>query len=333
MDWVTADIGSELTVKLVNIEDMTQVKYLREQAKGTKHITFDPNGRFVAVSCTDGVVYLYTMDTEEPELVRKLDGAIRRLEPEDEATARVVWHPDGTAFASAEATRDIAVFSVGEWKKEMTFSGGHNGDITAMSWSPNGALLVTAAKDSQVLLWDSKTQKVLQRYNFPNVINVAWHPTTNSVSLTTSDGELFIYDGFLSREHQTLLEKPLQAAPIFPGALTEISNNAQRPLANRPKAPRAGSPDSLDDILGYDQDMEDFVDDDDGAGYTEFMKGQGKRTNDHLDNIDGHTDKRMLASFTSPKVHLPLQPGSTPWRGNRRYLCKCRESFAYRVLM
>ncbi|KAL2837894.1 hypothetical protein BJX68DRAFT_280115 [Aspergillus pseudodeflectus] len=325
MEWV-AVASDELTVKLVNIEDMTKVKYLREQAKGAKHISFDPNGRFVAVSCTDGVVYLYSMDTEEPELVRKLDGVIRRLEPEDEATARVVWHPDGTAFAAAEATRDIALFSVGEWKKEMTFSGGHNGDITAIAWSPNGALLVTAAKDGEVLLWDSKTQKVLRRYDFPNVINVDWHPTKNALSLTTSDGELFIYDGFVSKELQPFLQKPLQAAPIFPGALTEISDNARRPLANRPKEAqrreRLGSPDSLDDILGFDQDMDDFVDDDDGAGYTEgLINGHGKRTNEHLDEIDGHADKRMLTSFTRPKVHPPLQPGSTPWRGNRRYLC------------
>ncbi|KAL5338800.1 WD40-repeat-containing domain protein [Aspergillus crustosus] len=323
-EWV-AVASDELTVKLVNIDDMTKVKYLREQTKGAKHITFDPNGRFVAVSCTDGIVYLYSMDTEEPELERKLDGVIRRLEPEDEATARVVWHPDGTAFASAEATRDIAVYSVGEWKKEMTFSGGHTGDITALSWSPNGALLVTAAKDGQVLLWDSKTQKVLHRRDFPNVINLAWHPTKNALSLTTSDGELFIFDGFVARDHQALLQKPLQAAPIFPGALTEISDNARRPLAARPKEaqrrPRAGSIDSLDEILGLDQDMDDFIEDDDGAGYVEGLNGVGKRTNEHLDDIDGHLDKRMLTSFAKPKVHPPLQPGSTPWRGNRRYLC------------
>jgi chromosome transmission fidelity protein 4 len=35
----------------------------------------------------------------------------------------------------------------------------------------------------------------------------------------------------------------------------------------------------------------------------------------------------MLTSFTRPKVHPPLQPGSTPWRGNRRYLCKVSRLF------
>lgn len=300
------------------------MKYLREQAKGSKHVTFDPSGRYVAVSCTDGLLYVYSILAEEPELVQKLDGVVRRLEPEDEATSRIVWHPDGTAFASAEATRDVSIFSTTEWKKEKTFAGGHNGNITALAWSPNGALLATVGADGQILLWETKSQQVLQRYDFANVINIAWHLTNNSVSFTTSDGELFIYDDFVPREHQPLLQKPLQAAPIFPGALTEISENVRRPLANRPKdgmdfRARGRSPDSLDDILGSDDGMEDFVDDDDGAGYTDGVLG--KRTNDHLDHLEGHADKRFLSSHWQPKIHPPLQPGSTPWRGNRRYLC------------
>ncbi|PYI19809.1 chromosome segregation protein [Aspergillus japonicus CBS 114.51] len=324
-EWA-AVASDELTVKIVNIEDMTKVKYLREQSKGVKHVTFDPSGRYVTVSCTDGVLYIYSTLSDEPELVQKLDGVIRRLEPEVEATSRIVWHPDGTAFASAEATRDIAIFSTGEWKKEKVFAGGHNGQVTALGWSPNGALLATAGADGQILLWETKTQKVLQRYDFANVINLAWHPTKNSVSFTTSDGELFIYDDFVSKEHQPLLEKPLQAAPIFSGALTEISDNVRRPLANRPKETverrqRAGSLDSLDEILNGDVGMEDFVEDDDGAGYAEDINGFGKRAGSHMDVIDGHTDKRVLTAFAKPKIHPPLQPGSTPWRGNRRYLC------------
>ncbi|PYH42603.1 chromosome segregation protein [Aspergillus saccharolyticus JOP 1030-1] len=324
-EWA-AVASDELTVKIVNIEDMTRVKYLREQPKGVKHVTFDPSGRYVTVSCTDGILYVYSTLSDEPELVQKLDGVIRRLEPEAEATSRIVWHPDGTAFASAEATRDVAIFSTAEWKKEKLFAGGHNGQITALAWSPNGALLVTAGADGQIVLWETKTQKILQRYDFANVINLAWHPTKNSVSFTTSDGELFIYDDFVSKDHQPLLEKPLQAAPIFSGPLTEISDNVRRPLANRPKETverrqRAGSLDSLDDILNGDIGMDDFVEDDDGAGYAEDLRGLGKRAGSHMDEIDGHADKRVLTAFAKPKIHPSLQSGSTPWRGNRRYLC------------
>ncbi|KAJ5189761.1 Dihydroxy-acid/6-phosphogluconate dehydratase [Penicillium cf. griseofulvum] len=326
-EWI-AVASDELTVKIVKVDDMTQVKYLREQSKGTKHVTFDPSGRYATVSGTDGILYIYSMHEEEPELVRKLDGVIRRLEPDAEATSRAVWHPDGTAFASADATRDISIYSTSEWKKEKAFAGGHTGDITALSWAPNGSLLASAAADGYIVLWEAKTQKILQRYDFGNVVNLSWHPTKNSLSFTTSDGELFIYDNFVPKDHESLLHKPLQAAPILPGPLGEISNNVGRTtLADRSKeaiqrAARRGTPDSLDDILGGDDQMMDFVEDDDGAGYAdEELNLYGKRPNDHLDDVGGTSNKRLYSGFEKPRAHPPLQPGSTPWAGSRRYLC------------
>ncbi|CAG7931777.1 unnamed protein product [Penicillium olsonii] len=324
-EWV-AVASDELTVKMVKVEDMTQVKYLREQSKGTKHVSFDPSSRYATVSGTDGILYIYSLEEEEPQMVRKLDGAIRRLEADSEATSKAVWHPDGTAFAAAEATRDIAIYSTSGWKKEKTFAGGHTGDITVMSWAPNGSLLASAGADGYIVLWEAKTQKILQRFDFGNVINLAWHPSKNSVSFTTSDGELFIYDNFVPKDHEAQLQKPLQAAPILPEPLGEISNNVGRTtLADRSKeaiqrAARRGSPDSLDDILGGDDDMMDFVDDDDGAGYADDqINAFGKRPNGHLDDI-GADVKRMHSSLPL-KAHPPIQPGSTPWAGSRRYLC------------
>lgn len=320
--------NSELTVKIVKVDDMTQVKYLREQSKGTKHVTFDPIGRYATVSGTDGILYVYSMHEEEPELVRKLDGVIRRLEPDAEATSRAVWHPDGTAFACAEATRDISIYSTSEWKKEKTFAGGHTGDITALSWAPNGSLLASAAADGYIVLWESKTQKILQRYDFGNVMNLSWHPSKNSLSFTTSDGELFIYDNFVPKDHESLLQKPLQAAPILPGPLGEISTNVARTtLTERSKeairrAARRGTPDSLDDILGGDEDMVDFIEDDDGAGYPDDeLNLYGKRPNGYPDDLGGSNNKRLYTGSEEPKAHPPFQPGSTPWAGSRRYLC------------
>lgn len=306
---------------------MTNVKYLREQTKGSKHVTFDPSDRFVAVSCTDGVLYIYSLVEDEPELVRKLDGVIRRLEPEDEATSRAVWHPDGTAFAAAQASRDVAIFSTSDWNKQKSFQSGHLGDITALNWSPNGAMLATAAADGTILLWETGSQTIIRRYEFANVINLAWHPTNNLLSFTTSDGELFIHENFVPRQYKDLLEKPLQSAPVHSSALAEKSANIQKPITtSRPKPVstdrrRDDSPDSLDDILGPMDEDDDFVEDDDGAGYAEGLNAYGKRTNGHLDDPDEPGRKRF-APFWQPDTHEPFQPGSTPWRGNRRYLCK-----------
>ncbi|KKZ64599.1 chromosome transmission fidelity protein 4 [[Emmonsia] crescens] len=333
-DWV-AVASDELVVKIVNIHDMTIVKYLREQSKGVKHVNFDPSGRFIAVSCSDGIIYIYSVDGPQPELVKKIDGIIGRLETDHEATSRAVWHPDARAFAAVEPTRDIAIISMSDWTKQNVFPAGHNADITALAWSPNGALLASAGADRQILLWETKTQKILRRYDVPNVINLAWHPVDNTLSFTTSDGELFIYEEFVPPEYRSLLDKPLESAPLLSGAPQEHRGIPSRPLTNGVRTalesrPRGGSPDSLDDILGPMDEDDGFIEDDDGAGYTEINQF-GKRTNATRDDVDGHDDKRHMGMFLQPKRHASFQPGSTPWRGDRRYLCLNLIGFVWTV--
>ena len=143
---------------------MTNVLFLREQPKPVKHVTFHPSGSYIAASCTDGIIYVYSMTKAIPELVKKVDGIIRSLETDVEASACAIWHPDGRALAAPTVTRDIQVLSRSDWEKQRSFSGGHMGDITALAWSPNGALLATAGSDRKILLWETKTQKIVARY-------------------------------------------------------------------------------------------------------------------------------------------------------------------------
>ncbi len=162
------------------------------------------------------------------------------------------------------------------------------------------------------------------------MINVAWHPTRNIVSFVTSDGELYIYENFLQPEALALIQKPMQPSPFIRDPLAERSGNASKVITNGFKdtsdsrAKRRGTPDSLDDILGPELgDEDDFVSDDDGAGYLDGVNGHGKRSNGHLDPIDGFDSKRRsTVQSWQPRTHHSFQPGSTPWRGNRKYLCE-----------
>lgn len=125
--------GDELTVKIVSTTDNTVVRHAREHGKPTKHVSFDPKGTTLALSCTDGVIYIYSLTSEQPELIRKIDGILGSLEMESEASGRVVWHPDGRAFAVPTPTRDVQVVSKNDWEKQRVFANGHEGDITAMA--------------------------------------------------------------------------------------------------------------------------------------------------------------------------------------------------------
>jgi chromosome transmission fidelity protein 4 len=96
---------SELVVKVVNTQDMTKVLYLRDQTRPVKHVSFDRSGSVLAASCSDGVVYFYSLSSETPQLLKKVDGLVKSLETDAEASSKIVWHPDGRAFGASTATK------------------------------------------------------------------------------------------------------------------------------------------------------------------------------------------------------------------------------------
>ncbi|KAI1765836.1 WD40 repeat-like protein [Hypoxylon sp. FL1150] len=321
--------SDELTVKLVRTDDNTQIRHLNEHNKPTKHLAFDAKGTTATLSCSDGVVYVYSLTSEEPELINKIDGVIGALDTESEISSKIAWHPDGRAFAVPTPTRDIQVVSKNDWEKQRVFSNGHNGDVTALAWSPNGAILASAGKDKKILLWETKTQSIIARLDYANVIDISWHPKDNLVSFTNSDGEVYIHPDFVPEQFASLLKLGKQPAPFIHDPLSETSAIARRPLETKPPPVRqrrdsAGSYDSLMD--GALPEDADFVEDDDGAGYV--MNGNGKRVHDELDIYGEPVSKRP---HIEPEYHEAFQPGSTPWRGNRKYLCLNLIGFVWTV--
>ncbi|RMZ67049.1 Minichromosome loss 1 [Pyrenophora seminiperda CCB06] len=339
-DWIA--VGSdELSVNLVNTKDKS-MRTLRDQPRAVKHVSFDKTDNRLAVSCTDGHVYIYDLDGDQPEMVKKVEGMIKSMESDAESSSKVLWHPDGRAFATPTAMRQMQVMSTSDWERQRVFKTGHGADITAAAWSPNGALLATTSSDLTLCLWDTKTQKMLNKYEDvkATILAMAWHPTKNILSYTNNEGELFIHTDIVPEEHIPLLQQTTVSAPFFhepsesragaPAPAKLTSGNVQT-LPGRPRQ-RSGTPDSLEDILGpefqddeaqEDEEMNDFVIDDDGAGYAPAITAAKKRTNGHLANgIEPASKRRAYSSaLFRPQLHDPFQPGSTPWRGNRRLLC------------
>ena len=335
--WV-AVCSDEIDVKLVKRKDMEAIYILKDHGKPVKHLSWDPSGKILAASCTDGVIYLYAISTNGGgNLYRRIDGVIPRLETTDDATSRCVWHPDGRAFACVTATREIVVISYEDGMRQRSFSGAHLGEITSIAWSRNGALLASASADDQLVIWETKTQKVLKRFNYEKILNVAWqNGPENIFNWTNSWGEVYIiYDFLKDPDHVKLLKGPKVRAPFFHDPLDETTAvvNGRKPLVNG-QGRRAATPDSLDEMLRPDPNVGldfDWIDDDDGAGYTS-PNGNGKRTNGHLNEPNGHTSKRPpTSSQWQPQIHEPFQPGATPWRGNRKYLCLNLTGFVWTV--
>ncbi|RPB00040.1 WD40 repeat-like protein [Choiromyces venosus 120613-1] len=329
-DWV-AVASDETVVKVVNVEDNHKIMNLRSQSQSVKHVSFHPTGNYLAVSCVDGVIYIYSLSTEEPELVKKVDGIIKAMDAESEACSKVAWHPDGRAFAAQTPTRDIIVVDRAKWETHKTFASGHAGDITDFSWSPNGAFLASAGTDGKLVIWETEEQTIVAKYDYRHIVSLAWHPKHNVISFTTSRGELYTLPNAVPDDRAFRLKLTTRAAPLLndSGPSMVLENRSKPP----PSRQRAASVDSLDDILGgMDDGLEDFIIDDDGAGYVEPNRN-GKRSSEHLDTITTHGSKRPAYGMTmwSPEIHEPFQPGSTPWKGKRRYLCLNLIGFVWTV--
>jgi chromosome transmission fidelity protein 4 len=328
--------SDELTVKVVNTQDIKQLRHLNEHGRAARSVSLDPNGRIAALSCVDGIIYIYSLTADQPELIHKVDGVIGAGEADSEASVKAVWHPDGRAFAVATPTRDIQVISKNDWERQRAFTDGHSADITALAWSPNGVMLASACKGGKVLVWETSTQNVIQRYDYSNVIDLAWHPSKNILSFTTTEGEVYIYPDFLSDQFSPMLKLPVQPAPFIHDPLLEISanrraavaNGAKRDIPTRPRRDSLGSLDSyLQDENYADGDDDGFVVDDDGAGYTVGQK-RGYVGDDVLGGAEYSNKRRHLME---PQYHEAFQPGSTPWRGNRKYLCLNLVGFVWTV--
>ena len=329
--------SDEIEIKLVNRHDIEQITMLKEHPKPIKHLAYNPSGDLLAASCTDGKIYVYSLSSVQPSLYRTIDGVIQRLETNDAATSKCAWHPDSRAFACATATRDIVVVSVEDGAQQRSFKGGHMGEITSIAWSPNGALLASSSADDQLVIWETKTQKELVRFNYEKILDIAFqNGTENIFNWTNTWGEVYIiYDFLKDPEHLKLLKGSKVRAPFFHDPLDERTAvvNGRKPLVNG-QGRRAQTPDSLDEMLRPNPNIVneldfDWIEDDDGAGYT---NGNGKRTNGHLPELNGHVAKRpMPPTAWQPQIHEPFQPGATPWSGNRKYLCLNLTGFVWTV--
>ncbi|KAI5310469.1 hypothetical protein KEM55_006708, partial [Ascosphaera atra] len=315
-EWI-AVASVELLVRVVNVRDMTVIQYLREQTHPAKHVSFDPTGRYISVSCTDGSICMYSFIESEAKFAKRFDGMVRRLQPNSELTSRVCWHPNARAFAIVDITKEIVVISTSDWTQQKVFSGGHNGDITAIGWSPNGALFTSAGTDGQIVLWETATQSIVKRYLIPSVINFAWHPTDNFFAFVTSDGELFVYNGFVPAAKVSCLDTALVHVPLLTDTITPHDEHADTVSGRKA---HLGLSDPFDDILGsvgMGGDEDDFVGDE--VVGTHIQTRGRKRPGEG--DIRAETSRKRLGPFWESGRHRSFQSGSTPWRGDRRYLC------------
>ena len=78
---------------------------------------------------------------------------------------------------------------------------GHERDVTASAWSPDGNLVVTASADSTARIWDAHTgRELIQLLSHTGGVNTAaWSPDGRLVVTGGSDRTVRIWDAQTGR--------------------------------------------------------------------------------------------------------------------------------------
>src|SRR5262245_25084036 len=73
---------------------------------------------------------------------------------------------------------------------------GHNDNVDAVVWSPDGKRLASASLDNSVRIWDpvSGEETLVLRSNAGMFYDVSWNPDGAQLAAACSDGQIWIWD-------------------------------------------------------------------------------------------------------------------------------------------
>ncbi|MEN2498053.1 MAG: hypothetical protein MHMPM18_002378 [Marteilia pararefringens] len=122
-------------------------------------VNISPVGSFLAMSMSDGSIYVYDIKDESGEIAQITRQIIHKTQIIDFS-----WSPFGKLIASGsvDATIAISKFEANHIVKIHELSE-HSGPIKGIAWSHGGTYLATQSEDKSVIIWDAINWTILKK--------------------------------------------------------------------------------------------------------------------------------------------------------------------------
>ncbi|KAJ2032034.1 DNA polymerase alpha accessory factor Mcl1, partial [Coemansia sp. S3946] len=295
-------------IRVVSLLDMALLHTLVGHRGSVNSVAYSPDSTYLASSGCDGTVRIWDMREGDPACVQIMPKIAYVCEPGNSMEQyKVRWSPDGRMLAIPCADHSIKLVERNNWGVSALLAGRHTNTICHLAWSSNSKYLASASLDCQVVVWDVVARNaILSHANANSLCQAEWNPRGNMLAFSDCTGAMYIWDDVIPVEQGR--------APPFERVVADVGSLSKDKLMSDLFDDSATANRASEDGMDEDEDevdlldagdatadaMDDFVVDDDGAGYAERQAPR-------------------WTAVAASEVQC-FQPGSTPWVGSRRYL-------------
>ncbi|KAJ3386988.1 WD repeat and HMG-box DNA binding-domain containing protein 1 [Lobulomyces angularis] len=187
----------EGTIKIVNVEDITEIAELLGHRAAVNTVFFSPKDSNLASTDIEGNLRIW--ETASRTCVKKFEylSANTKLsklliKASSPNLCRISWNPTGKFLAASVINKEILIIEDENWS-EYARVGPHSEEVSLLRWSPNGVYLAASCMDGSLSIWQPTISTNVPLYQMKHssiITDMAWHPKENKFYFADSQGYL-----------------------------------------------------------------------------------------------------------------------------------------------
>jgi WD40 repeat protein len=176
--------GSDSTLRFVNVPDGKTLAHFAAHAGAVTGVAYSPGSGAVYTTGQDGTLKFWTLP---PVASRGLAA------PLTESVSALALSPDGTQIV-AGAGKGVRVAALANGQTVASLAGAP-GDVTSVAGAPGNALVAAGTSDRRVVVWETKTGKLLAQpvAHGGAVTALAFNGAANQLATVGKDGMLRLW--------------------------------------------------------------------------------------------------------------------------------------------